>query len=1328
MADRNNSGLGTPAVVITLLAALGIGGTIRRSPAPPNPTAPAGIGSVGSSYAKSGTAKFEKNGGYDHSAAYLLEKFFARLDDEEENKKPWATYGDSASKPEPFAGSGFSTADPRDSRIDYSVSFLIATLPLPTSPPLRYFFDSELDALESAAGTAGYSLDSYDFPWNESKDTGGKFQLGGELDITSTPPKSADAKPSDDAKKGFPYAFAVKPSSEGNNRWRHDPGVILFRQAGKLLVIFVIGETPTWGINRLAMRDALDQIAWLKGWDSAPDEDHKRPPLHLVNLSNDPFSYEIRIIGPTFSSSAPSMRNTLEDWGQSLATRLRRGTRPSIRIISGTATSVDACALSAAGNSAKNLPSISFRTVQIPDPVLWKQLPQILKDIADVQRKAPIERANAGEASATRKASAGCLSPTPTPMAAATAKPAPSMAILGENTAFGKGSNVGSEGDVLHLTFPLHISDLRSAQKGSQGKTVSGPDLGRHDLDLPDEASQQRMDVIPTYSPRGAIYDQLAMSNLLTEIRRENIRYVGIVAADVEDLIFLVQQIRAYCPDTIVFTTSADIRFLHSEVNTDLRGLLVFTTYPLFDLGQKWTSPFEGESALMTFSSDTAHGVYNATLAQLNLPDKMLDYGEPFAAEPHYPVIQLGVVGRDDIWPLAFQIPNLTESSGPSPVLENHSGPSRPQSKTIDIDGSIYPPAFEFLFVLLNIAFFVCALLLLVVEVYLRWNWSGSVAQTTPSFRFRVKRWLKRLVDQRWWLSAMLPNSPGGGFAKQRWLYVMFFSIGMLLAEIVGLGFALLPALVVTRTVRPALPVLPFLAQFVRSVFFAFGWPRGLAFGFEIITALLVLVVALLSTIRMFRSFVFRPIALAWLVAATFSILLALLFIGHQWTQTPLSFALYAFLRATHLHSGVSPLTALIFLAVAGFALLAGAFFRVAMLEDRPLPSLIPPVDIETASFNGVVELWNRVVSLLENSLIAVPVAWLLGPLFLTGFTYFWLNKVNPAFSIDGKRFDLLFILLGFGVYSMFSFALLRFMYTWIALRQLLHRLYFHPSRYFYKNLQLAAQPTPLDRQKIRLYEARPGLTAIEYGLSCVRAMIRMATALHAKDPADRLAADIVHCNILKEILAEAEVLAGAVLDNISWAASVSVRKALNETMAKLSIVVVSVFEPVWRVSARTSLLQVDLNSADDKATPDRMLVDQAELFVASRVADFVRNVFPHLINLVGCAMPAVLAMVLAVSAYPFPAHDTLLWVSWSVLLATVAISLYVFISINRNPIISMFSGTDPGQFNWDNTFTLHLVVFAVIPILTLLGAQFPQALSGTVSWVGSIFGGSAGG
>jgi hypothetical protein len=56
-----------------------------------------------------------------------------------------------------------------------------------------------------------------------------------------------------------------------------------------------------------------------------------------------------------------------------------------------------------------------------------------------------------------------------------------------------------------------------------------------------------------------------------------------------------------------------------------------------------------------------------------------------------------------------------------------------------------------------------------------------------------------------------------------------------------------------------------------------------------------------------------------------------------------------------------------------------------------------------------------------------------------------------------------------------------------------------------------------------------------------------------------------------------------------------------------------------------------------------------------------------------------------------------------------------------------MLYGTTPGRFNWDSAFTMHLLTLGVVPILTLLGAQYPHALGGIFSWVGGIFGNASG-
>jgi len=190
-------------------------------------------------------------------------------------------------------------------------------------------------------------------------------------------------------------------------------------------------------------------------------------------------------------------------------------------------------------------------------------------------------------------------------------------------------------------------------------------------LRLPDEAGQQQQDVVPTFSPRSTVYSELVLENLLATIRDEHARYVGVVATDVEDLIFLVHEIRAHCPDVVVFTTSSDLLFTHSDFASDLVGMLVFSTFPLFNLNQSpsWTNAAEAAGARLQFPSEDTEGTYNATLAQLDRPEWIIDYGRPFGGRTD------DTVGPVD--PLGVPYPENLAAEPVSPVVWIQRGRTR---------------------------------------------------------------------------------------------------------------------------------------------------------------------------------------------------------------------------------------------------------------------------------------------------------------------------------------------------------------------------------------------------------------------------------------------------------------------------------------------------------------------------------------------------------------------------------------------------------------------------------------------------------------------------
>jgi hypothetical protein len=178
----------------------------------------------------------------------------------------------------------------------------------------------------------------------------------------------------------------------------------------------------------------------------------------------------------------------------------------------------------------------------------------------------------------------------------------------------------------------------------------------------------------------------------------------------------------------------------------------------------------------------------------------------------------------------------------------------------------------------------------------------------------------------------------------------------------------------------------------------------------------------------------------------------------------------------------------------------------------------------------------------------------------------------------------------------------------------------------------------------------------------------------------------------------------------------------LQETMAALSAVLTAPFERVWRLGLAGSPPNAVVGEAREHE-----LVCQAEYFIASRVLDFLRRVYSQMANLVGFAVAGVLAQMLACSAYPMPAMDTLLILAWLGIITAVVVSFYVIIQMNISMVISMLQGTSPGYFSLTSSFTMQFLFLGVVPILTMLGAQFPHSMGAIVSWVSGFFSHSGG-
>src|SRR5262249_44632261 len=106
-------------------------------------------------------------------------------------------------------------------REDLRVDFLIATVPDPVDSRVGWEFDGQLSAIQRAIENDGYVPDRHWLPWRCGH--------------------------GDEAK-------------EAADNHRQQPGLLLFRARDRVLVLFLVGETPTTGIHKAAFLQALQFV------------------------------------------------------------------------------------------------------------------------------------------------------------------------------------------------------------------------------------------------------------------------------------------------------------------------------------------------------------------------------------------------------------------------------------------------------------------------------------------------------------------------------------------------------------------------------------------------------------------------------------------------------------------------------------------------------------------------------------------------------------------------------------------------------------------------------------------------------------------------------------------------------------------------------------------------------------------------------------------------------------------------------------------------------------------------------------------------------------
>jgi hypothetical protein len=1043
-----SDGLSPGTIVLFILAFFGIGAPVMLSASPPSallsaanseergsPTAGA---TPGHSTPSENSASSATN-----SAVNPLDEFFdADQSQFIDNNRPWQRHPPIY----PGANDPWQATDPRKND---RISFLIATLPNPENPTLRYEFDRYADSIQRALSHEYYLLDKI------------------SLTTKSEPDVGANTTPS--------------------GRFRH-PGVMLFRRRDRpdsdhpardsLMVVFVVGETPTDGVDSAALRGALDQIAWLRGWTHAGDQP---APPHLTDLTDVDFNLNrITIIGPSYSGSATSIQECLRSW-LDFGGLQQPTPRISISLFSGSATAIEVWP-SELGD---------FHSTELPEDETYGKIIHFFRRRLGEQR----------------------------------------IAILTDDTGYGNSFGIHinrqldrqrqfyrqrissfdphgmSSSDPRRITFrpvdpvevtvlpyPIHISNVRTAFGNERlqrpNPTATPMAFAHRDLTIPGEDPGQDSYSIPEFSRRSAADDELVLANLLSTIHREKFHYVGIVATNIQDAIFLIQEIRDNCPDTTPFLTSSDLLYLHSEFNRDLIGTLIFSTYPLFASNQLWTWPSNSDYRRFQFPSSEAEGVYNAVLAAVGDEPWMVEYTLPFSSGSPAPPLWVNVVGKYALWPIATY---LTPSGAyvlkrPSflkpPLLLNRPPPLATASfLPRDFGLSLYPPQFD-------IAFALVIMLCTVPHLYLMRQGRGTGVHASS-----IDRVLARVIPPTpIWLARLIEEPMIANRTSRR---LSFLSLILVL-----LSFLI---------VATAVWLLPFRAMCLWSIdsslseiFWLFFWKVG--------PTLVAWALILLSCKRLTRDILTQakqvyeknrltatPRLLfskaSWtasfrFIASVLGVAIALIFAVSIWWQEPLRALLY-FVRAANLWNGVSPLLPLLYIGFAALWLSISELWRVNASAEYGLTRNFLGFGDE-GSFTGIGAHERATVRLLKCPTDDIPfwLLWLTLPLVI------YVLADMPGIrliALDGRVFTWFFVGIAIFVYTSFLLLFGRFIAVWIELRSLLRRLAMHPTRRAYEALRTGSvAPSMADRQHIPLVAPPESVIAVEFCLERAGEMLRL--------------------------------------------------------------------------------------------------------------------------------------------------------------------------------------------------------------------------------------------
>lgn len=1190
------------------------------------------------------------------------------------------------------------TVTAHDPRKRATLNFLIMTVPDPVDSGLPHVFDRYMASLQAAVQTQPYFLSSFELPWKDC------LLKKGEKDSKD----GASGEPGNQNENSDEDKTQQQACKE--RRFAKEPGFLLLsnptqRDRIDLLLVYLIGETPTNGIQKQALKSALREVArycrwWKEGEDQLHFSDDAWPHSPTCEENG-----QIRILGPSYSGSAQSLDLVLSSWIEDIYP-----VKPNVKIVSGSATAIDIerdfhntiQQVSDTGQPNQSKPRFTFSSMELPDSV---SIPKFLVYLRGIQR---------------------CGSRVKVALLVEGGTVYGNQAKDEQKAGSGEGINDGVcdvHIEQTALPYPLHISQLRAVSeklRQTQQETSTRPPVSSGTLPLAEslEDAGTRRD-ISTFSPADAVTAEQVMGNLLSTISREGYHYVGILATDVRDTMFLAQEVHEHVPATILFAFNPDLLYLHPEINQSLRGMLIISSYPLTTANQLWSLPSHPDLRRQ-FADDTAEGLYNAALALLDADDRVLEYSAPFV-DPHKvseavtPPVWITVVGRDRLLPVsAFDVAAERAVRDYTYQLPRERAGSPQQSTWFR---SFYPEA-TLIFV---IAFGVLCIFFCLPLLNRRHRYAAHPPSTPVSglrgATTRGSHWLYQTYFDRALGETVAEEHRHAG---ELYLLTACASLGTFLAVLVS-------ALVIPVTVLKKLTIPGTVSEGTRP------------FGLALIVISGSVILLLLGTVSLLRALGKKPAGrratdepkrlkvLTWvpIAAGSLASVSLALALSRQWiNQVGIDFraALFTSLRSLDLLSGVSPLVPLFLISVAGFLWGVSSFRRMRQL-DR-LENRSGFLNFGQFGLGEVQDLETEIRRRLSTGSLHLPGAWVIFCLALVSNVYVWWHVLR---SLELSSFYWLVPVSYFLVSLALWYSMLRFWCLWNTTQHLLRHLSLVPlptaCKRFRKvfpelpKIDLASRPAELAHLECSLIQARTLRLQARRSISLAGIPLKVVGSGITSHTWQNSALQHLGCADAALHVQNADtylVLARKADADGRWRDGITSQWESLEALSSVVADTATALQNSWW----TVIQESEQHETTEHPGPAEKVFPLGEEFLAGRVAHFLACIFPQMQNLIFTALTGLLLLLFAVSCYPFQPRNMLLLFNWVVILVVVGLAMWVFVHMNRDPVLSNLNGTKAGKISWDWDFIFRIFTYGVVPVLALLGAQFPDSVGQVLSHV----------